>query len=122
MTLQRLRFGQFGEALAGKALKAQGYRVLHTNYRTPVGEIDIIAKDGDTLVFVEVKTRKSSVYGSAKAAVTPAKQRKIAKNALFYLKSTRQMNVRARFDVVAINADSENTRVEIIKNAFEFVS
>ena len=113
------KFGKFGEALAVKYLKKQGYEILCVNYRTPLGEIDIIAKDKDTIVFVEVKSRSSSAYGSPKDAVTREKQRRISKNALHYLKKTAQMNSRARFDVVAISSSNAKADVEIIKNAFD---
>jgi putative endonuclease len=112
------KFGKLGEALAVKYLKKQGYEIICVNYKTPLGEIDIIARDKDTIVFVEVKSRTSSAYGSAKAAVTPEKQKKISKNALYYLKTPSQMNIRARFDVVAVHSSNEKCEVEIIKNAF----
>ncbi|MCU0599322.1 MAG: YraN family protein [Desulfobacterales bacterium] len=111
-------FGKQGEALAVKHLKQKGYEIICVNYKTRLGEIDIIARDKDTIVFVEVKSRRSSTFGSAKAAVTPDKQRRISKNALYYLKATSQMNARARFDVVAIDSSNESCGVEIIKNAF----
>jgi len=115
----RQKFGQFGESLAVKCLKKRGYEIICTNYRTRLGEIDIIAKEKDTIVFVEVKSRSTSRYGSAKQAVTAAKQRKISKTALLYLKSTNQMNAKARFDVVSIHSADPKPDVEVIKNAFE---
>jgi putative endonuclease len=96
-----------------------GYRILEQNYRTVLGEIDIIARDRDTLVFVEVKARTSWRYGNPKSAVTPRKQRKISMVALHYLKSTAQSRVKARFDVVAIHSASAAPQIELIKNAFE---
>jgi putative endonuclease len=119
MVDERKQFGLTGEALAETYLKQAGYRILERNYRTKLGEIDIIAKDHDTIVFIEVKTRRSENYGSPKWAVTPKKQRKISMVALLYLKSTRQSRARARFDVVSIGPLEENTRIELIKNAFE---
>ncbi len=119
MLNRKQRFGKYGEAVAVRQLKKMGYRILAQNYRTRLGEIDIIAKDKDTLVFVEVKSRASSVFGSPKQAVTPAKQRRISRNALYYLKQTCQHNVKARFDVVAIRSEDRKTSVEVIKNAFE---
>jgi putative endonuclease len=112
------KFGKMGEALAVKHLKKQGYEIVCVNYKTRLGEIDIIAKDKDTIVFVEVKSRSSSAYGSPKDAVTPDKQQRISKTALHYLKSTAQMNARARFDVVAVCSSNGKCEVEIIKNAF----
>ena len=119
MVDERKQFGLTGEALAERHLKQAGYRILERNYRTKLGEIDIIAKDRDTIVFIEVKTRRSEHYGSPKWAVTPKKQRKISMVALLYLKSTRQSQAKARFDVVSIGPMQENARIEIIKNAFE---
>ena len=92
-------------------LKKHGYKILEQNYRTKLGEIDIIAKD--TLVFVEVKARSSNRFGSPKWAVTPKKQRKISMVALLYIKSTKQSNVKARFDVVAISSANDNPSIEI---------
>lgn len=119
MADERKQFGQSGESLAVRHLQRAGYRILERNYRTKLGEIDIIAKDHDTIVFVEVKTRRSDHFGNPKWAVTPKKQRKISMVALFYLKSTQQSQAKARFDVVTISPMLENTGIEIIKNAFE---
>ena len=115
----RQKFGEQGESLAVWYLKKIGYKILAQNYRTKLGEIDIIAKEKKTLVFVEVKIRKSIRYGNPKWAVTPKKQRKISMVALSYLKATRQSDARARFDVVAISSNQDQPQIEIIKNAFE---
>lgn len=112
-------FGKNNESLAVIYLKRQGYHILEQNYRTRLGEIDIIAMDNETIAFVEVKSRSSAAFGSPKYAVTHQKQRKISLVALQYLKSTRQSHVRARFDVVAIFLDSGRNTIELIKNAFE---
>lgn len=119
MVNQRQQFGRKSESLAAKFLKKQGYKIIEQNYRTKLGEIDIIAKDKDTLVFVEVKARSSNHIAYPKWAITPAKQRKISMVALYYLKITKQNNVKARFDVVAISYPKDNPNIEIIKNAFE---
>jgi putative endonuclease len=118
MQTQEQQFGIDSESMAVSYLKEHGYKIIKRNYRTKFGEIDIIAKDGDTIVFVEVKARKSRAY-SPKEAVTTNKKRKISMVALYYLKSTRQINLRARFDVVAIGSGNNSGAVEIIKNAFE---
>lgn len=107
---------QKGEDLAVKSLKKAGYKVLVRNYRNPLGEIDIVAKEEDVIVFVEVKTRKVTKFGLAKEAVHLQKQKKLIRLAQAYLKQHRLTEVRARFDVVAIQLDSN--RIEIIKNAF----
>ncbi|MBU0987891.1 MAG: YraN family protein [Proteobacteria bacterium] len=113
------QYGRESETIAVKHLKKNGYKILEQNYRNKLGEIDIIAKDKKTLVFVEVKARRSKGYGSPKWAVTPKKQRQISKVALYYLKATNQPKAKARFDVVAISSAPENAGIEIIKNAFE---
>lgn len=119
MLNQRQQFGKKSESLAVKHLKKNGYKILEQNYRNKIGEIDIIAKEKGTLVFVEVKARKTHVFGNPKWAVTPKKQRKISMVALYYLKDTKQTQVKARFDVVALSSTKNNPQIEIIKNAFE---
>jgi len=121
MTTKYQQFGEKSESVAVDFLKKQGYRIIELNYRTKLGEIDIIAKQEKTLVFIEVKARKSSRFGRPELAVTPKKQRKISMVALYYLKSTKQGNAKARFDVVAINSAKakESPNIKIIKNAFE---
>jgi putative endonuclease len=113
------QYGEAGEALAARVLRQKGYKILATNYRTKLGEIDIIARHRDTIVFVEVKARQSLEFGSPKWAITPQKQRKISMVALYYLKTTRQGRSKARFDVVAIHSTASQPEVEIIQNAFE---
>ncbi len=119
MPNQPQKAGAKGESLAAWYLKKNGYKIIEQNYRTPLGEIDIIAKEKKTIVFVEVKLRRSVRYGNPKWAVTRQKQRKISMVALQYLKSTRQMDAGARFDVVAVTANRDEPRIEIVKNAFE---
>ena len=115
----RQKLGQTGESLAAWYLKKNGYKIIEQNYRTPLGEIDIIAQEKKIIVFVEVKSRRSIRFGNPKWAVTPQKQRKISRVALQYLKSTRQMNKSARFDVVAVTSNRDEPQIEIVKNAFE---
>jgi putative endonuclease len=119
MLNKRQQFGKESESLAVRHLKKKGYKILEQNYRNKLGEIDIIAKEKGVLVFVEVKARKTLLYGNPKWAVTPQKQRKISMVALYYLKDTEQTHVKARFDVVALSLSKDNPRIEIIKNAFE---
>jgi len=115
----RRELGAMGESLAIRALKKRGYKILAMNHRTKLGEIDIIAREGGTLAFVEVKTRRTDGFGGPKTAVTRGKQRKISKLALDYLKETGQTNEKARFDVVAIRLSPGHPEIEIIKNAFD---
>ena len=119
MQNKRQKFGKRSENLAVWYLKKIGYKIIEQNYRTPLGEIDIIAKEKKTIVFVEVKSRQSIRYGNPKWAVTPKKQRKISMVALQYLKSIRQTDAKARFDVVAITSNRDEPQIEIVKNAFE---
>ena len=112
--------GQQGEALACQYLSRQGYRVIARNYRTKLGEIDIIAEEQGTLVFVEVKTRRGHQCGHPFEAVTPTKCRQISKVALEYLAETGREGQPARFDVVAISFSGEAAPViELAKNAFD---
>jgi len=103
MLNKRQQFGKDSESLAARHLQKNGYKILEQNYRNKLGEIDIIAKEKGTLVFVEVKARKTHVFGNPKWAVTPKKQRKISMVALYYLKATKQTHVKARFDVVSLS-------------------
>jgi len=119
MLNSRQKFGEKSESIAVSYLKKQGYKIIEQNYRTKLGEIDIIAREKDTIAFIEVKSRKSKNFGSPKWAVTPKKQRKISMVALWYLKTTMQSNVKARFDVVSIISSQDNPSIEIVKNAFE---
>lgn len=113
------QFGKTSEAIAAAYLERNGYRILVRNYRTKLGEIDLIARDGETLAFIEVKARRSSRYGNPKYAVNRWKQKKISMAALTYLKSTKQMGVKARFDVLAILSPTQPPEIELIRNAFE---
>jgi len=115
----RRHIGESGESLAVKFLKKNGYKIIQQNYRCKLGEIDIIARDGRVLAFIEVKARRTDHFGGPKWAVTPRKQRKISMVALEYLKETEQMGSKARFDVVAIRLLPGDPDVEIIKNAFD---
>jgi len=114
----RQSLGGLGEDLAAGFLKKQGYKILERNYRTPQGEIDLIALDGGTVVFVEVKTRTSDAYGAPELAVNPAKQQRMVKAALGYLEQKRLHQMACRFDVVAISGKDAG-QVELIRNAFE---
>jgi putative endonuclease len=112
-------FGKESESTAVKLLKKHGYKIIEQNYRTQLGEIDIIAKEKNTIVFIEVKSRKSTSYGNPKYSVTPKKKRKISMVALYFLKVTKQSGSKARFDVVSISPGGIDPEIEIIKNAFD---
>ena len=113
------KFGRQGELDAARYLQKNGYKILTRNYRTQVGEVDIVARERDTIVFVEVKARRSGFYGHPKSAVTPQKQRRISMAALHYLKAMQLSEAKARFDVVAIRLTGGKPEFEIVKNAFE---
>ena len=116
----RQSLGKLGENLACAALAERGYAIIATRYRTRVGEIDIVARDGDTTVFVEVKSRAGDEFGGAAAAVTPWKQRKVALMALDYLTRHRLEDTACRFDVVTVEVvDGKPPAIEIYPNAFE---
>ena len=119
MTDPRRRLGDAGEDLAAAALKQQGYKILERNYVTPLGEVDLIARQGQTLVFIEVKTRKNARFGAPQDAVNPAKQHKYRRLAEYYLKKNRLgEDVPVRFDVVGITINEDGPRLEIFQNAF----
>ena len=119
MTRERLDLGKTGEDLALREIERLGYRCILRNYRCALGEVDLIAADGDTLVFIEIKTRKGKTLTYAKEAVTPRKKRQLSKVALAYLKANGCPDAKARFDVVAINLSGGKSRIEVVKDAFE---
>lgn len=115
-----MKSGDRGERLAADFLKKKGYKVVMMNYRTHIGEIDIIATEGDTLVFVEVKSRESVEFGEPFEAVDIRKRRKIANVALLYLKGLRlKKQPPCRFDVVSVRYESGSPRFDLIRDAFE---
>jgi len=111
--------GQKGEEIALRFLKKNGYRLIETNYTCPMGEVDIIARDKDTLSFVEVKTRRSTSFGPPQLAVDQRKQEQLSRIALHYLKEKKLEGVKARFDVVAILLGPKGEEIELIRNAFD---
>ena len=115
----RIQTGKRGEDIAVAYLKNRGYRIIERNYKCLFGEIDIVAKDGDTVVFVEVKSRKSEKFGDPQAAVGLEKQKKISRISLKYLEEKHLYPCDARFDVVAIKMLPAGSIVELIQNAFE---
>lgn len=119
MTRARIELGKRGEDLAYKEIKRRGYKKIIRNYRCSLGEIDIIARDGDTLVFLEIKTRRAGNLAYAKEAVDERKKRQISKVALEYLKANGFNDMKARFDVVAVSLEGKEPEIEIIRNAFD---
>jgi putative endonuclease len=115
-----LSVGERGESIAEAYLRGRGFTILEKNYRCKTGEVDIVARDGDTIVFVEVKARRNLAYGPPQLAVTPFKQRQISRTALTWLAHHKKPNAIARFDVIAILVpDHEVPLIEHIRNAFD---
>jgi len=114
--------GQRGEDLAADFLKGQGYRICERNFRGRCGEIDIIAKKGRTLCFIEVKLRSTDAYGTGFEAVVPGKQRKLSRAALEYLTARGLMPQESRFDVIEIfpSLAGESQRINHLADAFAF--
>ena len=106
--------GRAGEKLAQKFLKGKGYKIVKTNYKTYLGEIDIIAEDEGVIVFVEVKTRTSENYGLPCEAVDKKRQERYYKTATYYLQKEKKTDAECRFDVIEI----ENGEINHIFNAF----
>lgn len=119
MSKSNIQLGKAGEAAAVGFLEKNGYRILERNYKSKLGEIDIIALDKDTVCFIEVKTRTSNAFGSPSEAVSRLKQRHIAKVALAFLKAHTLLHKKARFDVISILRSDETAKIDLIKNAFE---
>jgi putative endonuclease len=117
----RQALGRDGEDLACDELRRLGYAILARRYRTRVGELDIVARDGETLVFVEVKARRSDEFGTPGEAVTWRKRRKLQAMATDFLSRGRLFAVPCRFDVVAITIGEpgERPRIEVYRAAFE---
>ncbi|HPH56011.1 MAG TPA: YraN family protein [Smithella sp.] len=113
--------GKKGERLAADFLTGNGYQILETNFRCPLGEIDIIAREHQEIVFVEVKTRKSHALGYPEQAVGIQKQKKLSQLALWYLQAKKMSDKKARFDVVAVTLAVQANEINLIKNAFDFV-
>lgn len=118
MTLARQHLGRRGEDLACRELERRGYAVLARGYRTRYGEIDIVAKDGSVLVFVEVKARTDGDFGHPAEAVTEQKQRRVVAMAEAYLARERVGDCLCRFDVVAVESDGDPPRLTVYRDAF----
>ncbi|HAG10758.1 MAG TPA: YraN family protein [Desulfotomaculum sp.] len=120
MSNQRQNLGRRGEDEAVSYLRKKGYILLQRNYRCPLGEIDVIAKDSKTLVFIEVRARSSERFGTPQESVNRNKMLKIHRVAQYYLKTVQKEEEPVRFDVLALMFDLENQlkQLEHIKGAF----
>ena len=119
MTTARQRTGQLGERLAVERLLALGYDIVVRNYRCSAGEMDLIARDGECLAFVEVRARRGRSCGTPEESITPPKQRRLIQIAESYLQEHALHDVDWRIDVVAVEWDRSGRllRVEVIQDA-----
>jgi putative endonuclease len=118
--MKKQETGRLGEDLACRALKKKGYRILERNYRCRYGEIDVVARKGDYLVFVEVRSKTGTAFGTPEESVTAQKKQRLAASVMSYLEShvTPQENWRVDFVAVELDAGgSKASRIEIIENA-----
>ena len=117
--MKRRDTGILGEKLARDFLKKRGYRILETNYRCPQGEVDIIARHKDSLVFTEVRTKRSLEFGSPEESITPSKKEKMKAAALHYRQTHDNLPLLWRIDFVAVelNQKGKPSRLELIENA-----
>ncbi len=118
---ERKDTGNLGEKLAARFLKNKGYSIVETNYRCRSGEIDIVTRRGDCLVFVEVRTRSSLSYGTPEESITPAKMLHLERASEHYLQNHSGLPESWRVDLVAIELDGDHRvkRIEHIENALE---
>lgn len=119
MRVSRKELGKWGEEKSCKYLIDHGYRIIYLNYRCPIGEIDIISSKDNQLVFAEVKTRRSTTFGTPAQAVTYKKQIKYQKIALYFLNEKGLKNTSCRFDILEVIVNSDNTfNINHIPNAY----
>lgn len=119
MTHERLSLGRRGELAAALYLERKGMKILERNLRTPVGEIDLVARHQRILAFVEVKTRRGGRFGLPAEAVGPRKQHQIIQTAKWYLNGRPTSNLQPRFDVIAVTLSADGLQIEHIPGAFE---
>jgi putative endonuclease len=119
MSRHRIGLGKTGENLACRELERRGYSIIARRHRRRSGELDIIARDGPTLVFVEVKARDGRSFGDAAEAVITRKRRRIVRLAVDYVMRLHLRNVPCRFDVVSIQFEAGEPTIEIFQNAFD---
>jgi putative endonuclease len=117
--MKRRDTGILGEKLAKDFLKKRGYRIYETNYRCPEGEVDIVARHKDSLVFIEVRSKRSLEFGSPEESITPTKMERLRAVAAHYLQTHNNLPSLWRIDVAAVEIDQKGKplRIEIIENA-----
>ena len=114
----RIKLGSLGEDIAAKYLQEQGYKILHRNFRSRYGEIDIICGREQSVIFVEVKTRTNTSFGSPEESITKTKQQHIHKVALIYLETYPYSFQEIRFDVIGIIMDGSEPKLNHLEAAF----
>jgi putative endonuclease len=120
-TTHNVLLGKSGETYACRELESRGYEILARRYRTRLGEIDIVARDGDTVVFIEVKARRTERFGRPAEGVTPVKQRTLCQMASYYVLEHGLANARCRFDVVEVRfgTGARLPQIDILRSAFD---
>jgi putative endonuclease len=118
VTYARLRLGERGEAMACDELASRGYAIVERRYRTRFGEIDVIANDGDTLVFVEVKTKTDSSFSDPVESVTKRKQQRLVSMAEQFVAHRGITEMRCRFDVVTVDISVTPAKIVVYRDAF----
>ncbi len=118
MTGHRKHFGNWGESIAARYLEEKGFTILERNYRAERGEIDLICREGNTIVFVEVKARRSDRYGPPEESITRSKQRQLYKVAQAYIQAHPELETDFRFDVIAIDGTPQHHEIRHYPNAF----
>ena len=117
--MKRKETGDLGEKLAREYLEQQGFAIIETNCRTPGGEIDIVARQGESLVFVEVRTKRSRAFGTAEESITLKKKQHLVASAAYYYQSHENLPSSYRIDFIAVDLGSDNLPISInlIENA-----
>jgi putative endonuclease len=119
MTRARLQTGREGGEIAVRYLRENGYLVLERNFRCPLGEMDIIARHGDVLVFVEVRSRRSEGYGEPIESIGVVKQKKLSRIALYYIQKHHLQGRKARFDVLGVKIQPGGNKIDLVRDAFD---
>jgi putative endonuclease len=120
MTFARIKSGKSGEELAVSCLRKEGYKIVERNYRTKLGEIDIIADCKGCICFIEVRAKNNTIFGLPEETILKKKQLQISRAALAYIKKLKLEDKSCRFDVVCVqDVDSPNPEIRLIKNAFD---
>lgn len=116
MTKERIRVGKAGEIAARAYLEELNYTIVEVNFRCPIGEIDIVARDRDAIVLVEVRTKTSRSYGSPEESINAEKAHRLRRLALYYLQSKRQIETSSRIDLLAVILSKETLEVQNIRH------